>query len=122
MNNLPKQVAQALFDAIEKGTLDAYRIIWSVIKNFAFEHWIGILLTIFCLYVIAIIKFLVTGRWGMLASLTYRFLYLSGLFVIALIFGSDIFANQWFDIVLVFLYVACFEAVGHLLRKSGIKK
>jgi len=58
----------------------------------------------------------------MLGSVLYNYFYFGILFVITLIFGPDVFANDWFKIVLFIIYVVCFISVGKLLKKAGIRR
>lgn len=117
-----KQFVLGVIDAIEKGTRDGYRMIWSWIQHLVREHWGMILGGVAVLFVVSIIEYLVTRRWGMFASVSYRFLYAIILFTLATFFGSDIFTEWWFDIILVVVCILCFETVGYFLRKTGIRK
>jgi len=107
-------------NALEQGTLRAYRIIWEAVRNFIFQNWAIILVVVFTLFSIAIGKFLIFGRWGMLGSLLYRVVYLVGLFVVTLVFGPDIFTSIWIKLALMIFGVVCFEMVGYFLRKFGV--
>ena len=117
-----KQMVQGLLDAVDTGTKTAYHWIWAAIKQLLIEHWIAVTVILVLLLVTAIGRYLITGRWAMLGSLIYNYLYFGALLIIALIFGSDVFASDYFKIVLVVLYIACFTLVGIFLRKTGIRQ
>ena len=121
-NDFPKQVVTMLFNAIDEGTKQGYRMIWSAIKEILVAHWGMVLITLVLILLLAIVEYFVTKRWAMLGSVLYNYLYFGILFLIALIFGSDVFASDWFKIVLFIVYVVCFVAVGKFLRKIGVRR
>ena len=120
--DFPKQLVQWMLDTIDESTKQAYRMIWAGIKQFLVEHWVLVIIFLTALLALAIFNYLATGRWAMLGSVLYNYLYFGVLFIITLIFGSDIFANDYFKIVLFLLYVVCFTLVGIFLNKTGIRK
>jgi hypothetical protein len=120
--DFPKQLVGMLMNAVDEGTKQAYRMIWAAIEQFLFEHWILVTIVLFLVLLFAFLKYLATGRWAMLGSVLYSYVYWGIVFVITLIFGSDIFANDWFKVVLFIVYVVSFTLVGHFLRKTGIRR
>ena len=77
---------------------------------------IGILLTI--AFALALM-----GRWGMLGSVLYHYLYFGILFVVGLIKGPEIFVSEYFEIACaIILYPICYFTVGTILDKTGIHK
>jgi hypothetical protein len=118
----PKQFASMLFKALDDGTKLAYKWIWTAIKDLVTQHWGMVLLVLVIILFVAFIEYLVSGRWALLGSVLYHYLYFGFLFLIALFFGSDVFANDWFKLVLFITYLACFALVGKILTETGIKR
>jgi hypothetical protein len=121
-SDFPKQIVLWFLDAIDEGTKQAYRMIWNAVKQLLVEHWGFVIIALVSILMLAVLNYLTTGRWAMLGSVLYNYSYFGILFVITLIFGSDIFANDWFKIVLFIIYVVCFVSVGKLLKKAGIRR
>lgn len=121
-SDFPKQVVTLLLDAIDKGTKQAYSLIWTAIKEFLATHWLGVIIFLVIVLTLAILNYTFTGKWGWLGSVLYNYLYFGVLLIVALIFGSDIFANEYFGIFLAVLYMVCFTLVGIILGRAGIKK
>lgn len=117
-----KQALQAFLDAVEKGTLQAYRMYWDIFMSMLAEHWPLILLLLFVLFTAATVKAL-AGRWGALGSLLYNTFYFGTLFVIGLIWGPEVYAGDLFKATCtVLLYPICFYASGWVLKKTGLRK
>lgn len=117
-----KKMIDALFNAIDEGTKQAYRMLWNALISFLADHWISVLVLLAVILVIAIVK-AVLGRWGMLGSVLYNYLYFGILFVIGLIWGSDVFASNWLTIAgTVILYPACYLTVRIILDKTGLRR
>ena len=121
-NDFLKELVTGLFNAVDEGTKQAYRMIWSAIKELLIQHWGWVIVALVTILLIAILEYLVTRRWAMLGSVLYNYLYFGVLFIVALIFGSDVFASDWFKIVLFIVYVVCFIAVGKFLRTIGVRR
>ncbi len=119
--DFPKQVVTMLFKAVDEGTKQAYRMIWSAIKEILVSHWGMVIIALVFILLLATVEYLVTRRWAMLGSVLYNYLYFGILFLIALIFGSDVFASDWFKIVLFIVYVVCFILVGKFLTMVDIR-
>lgn len=121
-SDFPKQIVLWFLDAIDEGTKQAYRMIWNAVKELLAEHWGFVIIALVSILILAVLNYFATGRWAMLGSVLYNYFYFGILFVITLIFGPDVFANDWFKIVLFIIYVVCFISVGKLLQKAGIRR
>lgn len=115
--DFPKQMVTMLMDTIDKATKDAYHQLWNILISQIKEHWGFFLIILFIVLLFAFIRYLITGRWAMLGSVIYNYLYFGILFIIGLIFGPEVFANDYFKIVLAILYLFCFAMVGKLFRR-----
>src|ERR1700722_16500729 len=120
--DFPQQLVQFFLNAIDESTKQAYRMIWNAIEQFLLEHWGFVIIALASIFLFAVLSYFVTGRWAMLGSVLYNYFYFGILFIITLIFGPDVFASDWFKIVLFIIYIVCFVAVGKLLRKVGIRR
>ncbi|HEV7702314.1 MAG TPA: hypothetical protein VGO63_02640 [Candidatus Paceibacterota bacterium] len=120
--DFPRQLVLWFLDAIDEGTKQAYRMIWNAVKQLLIEHWGFVIVALVSILILAVLNYLATGRWAMLGSVLYNYFYFGILFIVTLIFGPDVFANDWFKIVLFIIYVVCFISVGNLLKKAGIRR
>lgn len=109
-------------DQFGEATAHAYRIIWNEFIALLLQHLILVACILVLVLVAATVRAVTTGRWGWLGSILYNYLYFGTLFVIGLIWGSEIFANDYFEIALVILYIACFSLVGVILKKTGLRR
>ena len=103
-------------------TAKAFRLIWDIGMAYLAQHWIAVLVALFVIFVAALIRAFVTGRWAMLGSVVYNYLYFGTLFLIGTIWGPEVFANDYFKIVLVILYIICFILTGKFLSKIGVRR
>lgn len=103
-------------------TAKAFRMIWDVGMTYLAEHWVLVIIGLIVIFLVALIRAFVTGRWAMLGSVVYNYLYFGALFVIGLVFGPELFANDYFKIALAILYVVCFILTGIFLRKIGVRR
>lgn len=103
-------------------TTKAFRTFWDIGMTYLAQHWIAVLVGLFAIFAIALIRAFVTGRWAMLGSVVYNYLYFGALFLIGLIWGPEVFANDYFKIVLVLLYIVCFILTGQFLSKIGVRR
>lgn len=103
-------------------TAKAFRMIWDIGMTYFAQHWIAVLLVLLGVFVVALVRAFITGRWAMLGSVVYNYLYFGTLFVIGLIWGPELFANDYFKIVLVILYIVCFVITGRFLSKIGVRR
>ena len=56
----------------------------------------------------------------MLASFAYNYLYGTFVLLLGFVFGPEIFANEFIDLILLVLYVVCYKLVGKALRKMSL--
>lgn len=111
-----------ILKGIDTATKKVYQLFWSTLLSFLTEHWIAILTVLIIILGVAIIRALL-GRWSMLGSVLYNYLYFGILFIVGLIFGSDIFVSNWFSVVCsLALYPICYAIVGKILEKIGLRK
>ncbi len=103
-------------------TAKAFRMIWDIGIAYLAQHWIAALIGLLAIFIVALIRAFVTGRWAMLGSVVYNYLYFGTLFLIGSIWGPELFANDYFKIVLVILYVICFILTGKFLSKIGVRR
>ena len=97
-------------------------LLWSILISFLKANWLTALIILFAAFVVLTIK-AGLGRWGPLGSLLYNVLYFGVLFVIGLIWGPEIFLDDFFKVVcVVILYPICFRLVGYMLDKMGVRK
>lgn len=117
-----KELIPLIFQKFGEATAQAFRMIWDGGIGYLWQHWIVVLIFLFAIFLIALVRAFATGRWGMLGSIVYNYLYFGTLFVIGLIFGPETFANDYFKIVLIILYVVCFALTGRFLSKIGVRR
>lgn len=117
-----KALIPQILETFDEATRKAYRMLWEIFMSFVVEHWLAILAVLTVVFFIALAQALM-GRWGMLGSILYNYLYFGILFVVGLIKGSDIFVSEYFEIVCaIILYPLCYFLVGMILDKTGIHK
>ncbi len=116
-----KSLIDQLFQAVDNGTKMAAHMLWDALINFLVHDWLLVLGILTFFLVIAIIEFLTTGRWAMLGSVLYHYIYYGILFLIGLIFGPEIFTNDWADLLFFVVYAISFTWVGIILSKTGIR-
>lgn len=117
-----KDLIPWFFQMIEDSTKKAYRMMWDFFITFLLDHWGWVIIFLIGVLILALIEYAITARWAFLGRVLYSYCYFGVLFIIGLIFGPELFANDYFQIFLVILYVVCFLFVGKVLRKLGIKK
>lgn len=115
--DFPKQMVTMIMDTIDKVTKEVYHALWNILIAQIKEHWGFFLIILFLVLFFAFLRYMITGRWAMLGSVIYNYLYFGILFIIGLIFGPEVFANDYFKIVLAILYVVCFTFVGKLFKR-----
>jgi len=116
-----KDLVHMIFQAIDDGTKMAVHMLWDVLIYFLVHDWPLVLGILTFFLVIAVIEWLTTGRWAMLGSVLYNYFYYGILFLIGLIFGPDIFTNDWADLLFFVVYAVSFTWVGILLTRIGIR-
>ena len=119
-SDFAKQMIGLFLNAIEKGTLQAYRILWDALITYLSAHVIGVMLVLFVILVFAFLKAMM-GRWGTLGSILYNIFYFGILFIIGLIWGPEVFASDLLNAMsAVILYPLCYMAVGMILDRTGV--
>lgn len=116
-----KELIPWLIHQFGEATAKAFRMIWDIGMTYLVQHWVAVLAILFLVLVYAIVRALL-GHWWILGSVLYNYLYFGTLFVAGLIWGPEVFANDYFKIFLVILYVACFTLVGNILYKTGLRR
>ncbi len=109
----------SLFQALDEGTKQGARMAWHVLISILVDYWIVVIVLLLVVLLIAIVEALL-GRWGMLGSALYHYLYFGILFIVGLIWGSDIFVSNLFSIFCtLMLYPLCYWITGRILVKMG---
>lgn len=120
--DFPKQVVELLLNAIDEGTKQAARMLWNILTTFLSEHWLAVLLVLFVVFVAVTLKAMM-GRWGSLGSFLYNFFYFGTLLVIGLIWGPEVFVDDYFNAACaVILYPICYVLSGMILDKMGVRR
>jgi len=117
-----KELIPWMYAQIGIATEKTFRTFWNIGMAYLAEHWVAVAVGLVFIFLIALVRAFVTGRWAMLGSITYNYLYFGTLFIVGLIFGPEIFANDFFKIFLVILYVVCFALTGKFLAKIGVRR
>lgn len=109
----------SIIDALNEGTKQGARMAWQVLMSILADHWIVVTVLLLAVLLIAILEALL-GRWGMLGKALYHYLYFGILFIVGLIWGSDIFVSNLFSIFCtLMLYPLCYWITGRILVKMG---
>lgn len=116
-----KEIPSWMLGRFAEETAKAFRMFWDIGMTYLSEHWVAILGWLFVIFVFALVRAFVTGRWAMLGSVVYNYLYFGILFLVGLIWGPEVFANDYFKIFLAILYGVCFWATGRFLKKIGVR-
>lgn len=120
--DFPKQVVELLLNAINEGTKQAAQMLWSILTTFLSEHWLAVLLVLFVVFVAVTLKAMM-GRWGSLGSFLYNFFYFGILFIVGLIWGPEVFVDDYFNAACaVILYPICYVISGMILDKMGVRR
>ena len=114
---LVKGLVPWFFNMIDDSTKHAYQIIWSYLILYLKQHWGFVIIALILILVFSFAKYMITGRWKTLGQVLYSYIYWGTIFVITLIFGPEIFADNWFKIVMVLVYGFSFYAVGKIISK-----
>ena len=89
-------------NAFAEGQREAAQILWSILLSFLVQDWLIVILVLLVILFIAWLEAYITRRWKFLGSVLYNYLYFGILFLIGLIFGPNIFASDYFDLLLWF--------------------
>ncbi len=115
ISDLPGQILESLIMWI--------KIFWDLFVEILIKNWLFVLFFTVLILVIAIVKLITMGRWGMLTSILYRIFYFGILFVVILVFGAEIIVTDSFQALAGIIGVIIFEIIGFFIRKlKFIKK
>ena len=117
-----KEFISLLLKTFEEATAHAYRIIWDVGIQVVHQHLIVTGLILFAILISSAVDAFLTGRWGWFASVLYNYLYGGVMIIIGFIWGPEVFANDYFRIVAVIVYIVCFLLVGKVLKETGLHR
>lgn len=116
----PEHVSDSLariFTAFEEARGPVYIRVWNeVLIPILQANWLLLSITLIGLLISAYLIKVFTGRWALLGSVTYNYLYFGTLFAIGSVFGPQIFATLFIDVFLLILYFACYRVVGRWLK------
>ena len=108
--------------SVDEGTKWAYHLFWDSLISFLSEHWLTVISFLVLLFLVALIRAYM-GRWGMLGSVLYHYLYFGILFLVGLIKGPEVFVSEYFEIACeIILYPICYKTVGIILDKLGVRR
>lgn len=109
----------SIFTAFENARGPTYVKVWNeVLIPVLQSNWLLLFATLIGLFIFASSIKVFTGRWALLGSVTYNYLYFGTLFVIGSIFGPEMFATFFIDIFLLLLYFICYRFVGRLFKNK----
>lgn len=114
------QLITRLIDQIGIETAKVFRMIWDAGMTVLMQHWVAVLVILFVVLIYAFIRALM-GHWWILGSVLYNYLYFGTLFFVGLIWGPETFANDYFKIFLLLLYITCYLLVGKILSKIRMR-
>lgn len=116
-----KESLEILMNGIAEATIHTYRVFWEMLLSFLAQHWLGTLATLIAILAYAVVRYLITGRWRVLGSVLYNYLYFGILFTLGLIGGPELYANDYFPIIATIVYIISFSIVGFILLTTGIR-
>src|SRR5689334_11626543 len=112
-----KTMINSFIQGIDQGAKLVARVLWDAFTSFLYAHWFLVIIGLFALLFVATLKAMM-GRWGALGSLIYNLLYFGTLFIVGLIWGPEIFVNDFFNTACaVILYPICYYITGQILNK-----
>ncbi|MCI5056804.1 MAG: hypothetical protein MRY83_11890 [Flavobacteriales bacterium] len=106
------QIVQILLDF----PLNTLRFFWNIVNPLIIEHWVIIAVTLVILINLAMIKFVVTGRWATLGSLLYNVFYFGILYFLIRFSGPEIILEDYFKSLSFLLYVIGFFLTRIILK------
>src|ERR1041384_2590417 len=90
-----KELIPWMIQQFSVATAKAFRMIWDIGMTYLAQHWVMVIVSLVVIFVVALIRAFVTGRWAMLGSVVYNYLYFGTLFLVGLIWGPELFANDY---------------------------
>ena len=118
---LGPELVTKILQAINEGQAMAYRSLWDAGMVYLAEHWLVITLILLGIFVVAIIK-ASFGYWGMLGSVSYRFLFISIFLIIGFAWEPEIFASNYAKVGLALVGIFCYFMVGRMLGWTGLRR
>lgn len=115
--DLPKEMVELMIRSFNDGMKLAAHMLWDILTSFLSEHWLAILVVLFVFFVAVTFKAMMS-RWGSLGSFLYNLLYFGTLLVVGLIWGPEVFINDYFSAATtVILYPICYFLVGLVIDR-----
>lgn len=115
-----KDLGPWFLQQVGEATAKVFRMFWDAGMVFLMQHWISVLVILFAVLIYAVIRALM-GHWWILGSVLYNYLYFGTLFLVGLIWGPETFANDYFKIFLLLLYITCYLLVGKIISKIRMR-
>ncbi len=104
-----------------EGMKMAAHIVWDAAMVVLSENVLAIVCFLLFIFAVAMLKAM-TGRWGMLGSFLYNFLYFGTLLCIGLIWGPEVFIQDWFRVACTLaLYPLCYLVTGKIIDTLGLR-
>lgn len=115
-----KNIINTILKTLDDSKREAIQALWAQLLSFLSIHW-GV--TILYLIGLLLLSFVIAllGRWGMFGSVAYHYIYFGILFVIGLIFGPDIFTNNYFELLSFAVYICAFRTTGVIINDFGLR-
>jgi hypothetical protein len=101
--------------------LNSISFAWSIINPILIENWLKLTVAIIILINIAMLKFLITGKWGTLGSLLYNFFFFGIMYLIINNFGPEIILEDYFKIISFLTYITGFFLTRLVLRSVRVE-
>ncbi len=101
--------------------VQAYRMIWNVVMSFLAQNLLLVISLLVLVLLLALAEWRITGRWGFLGYVLYHYIYAGALLLIDLIFGPNVFANDYFEVVFALLYICGFLITRMILKSLGVR-
>lgn len=120
--NFAKDLVSMFLNSIDQGTRQAYHMLWDILMTFLSQNLLWVAVFMVMILVFAFLEYLMTGRWANLGSVLYSYTYYGIILFVGLVFGPEIFANDWVDLILFIVYIISFLWVRILLNRSGIRR
>jgi hypothetical protein len=112
-----EQVLQIFIDL----PVNVIKSLWGIINPILIENWKTIWVTIIILLNIAMLKFFLTQRWGMLGSLLYNFFFFSIMYLIINYSRPEIIFEDYFKNISFLVYVVGFFLTRFILKLINAK-
>lgn len=121
INVMTQDFIKSLPGLTAKGMEMGARMVWDgVFLPILKEHWLAIMLIVFCLFVIATFKAMM-GKWGSLGSLLYNLFYVIVVIAICLIWGPEVLVGDAYHLsYIIIFYPVCFWLSGWVMDRMGV--